>query len=880
MSSTSRSSSSNKIRFTGLSTGLDTEAIVNASLMKDKEKIDNLKRKQIIAEWKQEKYRTMIEKMQTFQNTFMSNTNMSSNMTRPALYKQYTGKVTTPAGTDSTLFSVSGNADSYPGSYDIKIKQRASAGSVKTEKLSQNVSYNKDKLKDEQSFTITLDGETRSITLPTQADAEADTLEKRFENTLNSVFEVDDFEVETTTAADGTSSTTIKRGSEVWNLTGDFKAGNVYELEVNGVKKKVEVLPAPAAGSLDTEEKRLEYALNTAFGFTKSDGFSIEDGQITVGGEHSDIVINLSGDIKYSSSELEKLSGKESEKTNKFTVKFNGKESTFNIPSKVSIENMYAQTLNEAFGVSGNDGFSVSVTTNEETKKTTTTISRNGITYKTIDGSIKQGDSIELEVEGVKKTVAVKAEPKTVAERLEYALNRTFGISGTGDNKFEVKNGKITPPTGSNFILVSTPKDIFETPITNATNEARISKSSSLDSMEEIAKKIGLEKNSDGVWSLTIKNKENTYKTFEFKGSDTLSTVMKTVNSSDIGVSMSYDEVTDSVAFVSKYTGADSAPEITKRDKTKVESKYTVDSGKDSQIVFNGKTVTKSDNNIVLNGISINILREPTVDETEQTQTATLTLNTDKIFENVKKMIDQYNELITTINVEINQKYDKKDRTYQPLLDDEKEGMSEDEIKKWEERAKQKLLKNDSLLESFASELRTAIYSSTEGITGGIYDLGITTSKTTSLAGVLEVDEEELRKAIEKDPDKVMDIFTKDSSVAYSRDLTASEAEKRFKECGVMQRISDIFNKYVTTYRDKNGKKGLLLEKAGITSDTTATDNILTNEINDYKDKIDRLQDLYYDKEDRLYKKYAALETAMSKLNSQQSSLASMLGTS
>lgn len=883
MSSTTSKATSNKIRFTGLATGLDTEAIVNASLMTDKNKIDSLFKKQTTAEWKQEQYREVTTLIQKFKNSFMNNINLSTNMLRQSNYKVYSGKVTTSSGIESTLFSISGNSDASTGSYNIKVKQRATEGYTQTKRLSSEVTYKSSGLKDGQKFNIELDGESKTITIPTESELKTETIDKRYADSLNSVFglsETDDkFEINTTTdATTGEKTTTITRGKEKWTVADGLKEGSIYKFKVDGIEKEIEVLGTPTEGNWESVEKRLEYAMNTAFNLYEEEGFIVDESTIKVQGEHSNILIKTAGDIKYDSAGLEYL---DTLKNGKFTVKFNGTQKEVEVPLKtrdnstpVSVENAYVQALNEAFGLKGSETFKVNTTTNDSGKKTTT-ITCNNVTYKTIENGIKVGDKIELEFEGQKKTVEVKTPPSSVEERLQYTLNAAFGVYGA--EGFTVKDGIIKPPTGSDFTVINAPKDdIIDTPIINASNENRIDKSESLETLNQIAKDIGLEKDTEsGKWTLTIKNKENKYKTFEFKGTDTLSTVMRTVTSSDIGVSMAYDEVTDTVKFSSKTTGANTAPEIVSKDKTSLGINYDVQKGTDAKIVFNGKTVIQSTNDMLINGMSIKLLRDPTEEETKEIQTATLSLDSAKIIENIKNMVEQYNEMITLINTKLNEKHD---RDYEPLTDEEKESLSDDDIERWEKKAKTGLLRRDSLLEGFTNELRVAFYSSIDGVEGGIYDVGITTSKDTDLYGVLTVDEEKLKKAVENDPDKVMEIFAKNSDISYSRDLSASESNQRYKECGVMQRVHDIIEKYISTSRDKNNNKGLLLQKAGITNDTTDTQNSLSDEIKKYKDKIEDLQDLYYDKEDRLYKKYAALETAMSKLNNQTNSLTSMLG--
>ena len=54
----------------------------------------------------------------------------------------------------------------------------------------------------------------------------------------------------------------------------------------------------------------------------------------------------------------------------------------------------------------------------------------------------------------------------------------------------------------------------------------------------------------------------------------------------------------------------------------------------------------------------------------------------------------------------------------------------------------------------------------------------------------------------------------------------------------------------------------------------------MDTQITSYTKKIAEMEEKLQDMEDRYYKKYAALETAMSKLNAQSSQLAGFFGTS
>jgi len=213
-----------------------------------------------------------------------------------------------------------------------------------------------------------------------------------------------------------------------------------------------------------------------------------------------------------------------------------------------------------------------------------------------------------------------------------------------------------------------------------------------------------------------------------------------------------------------------------------------------------------------------------------------------------------------------------------PLTDDEKAAMSESTVESYEKKAKTGLLRNDEILSSLLSNLRTALYESIDGVSGGIYSIGITTSSNLSDNGKLNIDETKLRDAIKADPDRVMNIFSKTSTTSFSRTMSSDERKKRNSEEGIANRFYDIFQDYISTYRDSGNNPGKLIAKAGKENTSWSTNNTLYDEILSYKKTIASMWESYYDKEDALYAKYASLETMMNNLNNQTNSLTAMLG--
>jgi flagellar hook-associated protein 2 len=140
--------------------------------------------------------------------------------------------------------------------------------------------------------------------------------------------------------------------------------------------------------------------------------------------------------------------------------------------------------------------------------------------------------------------------------------------------------------------------------------------------------------------------------------------------------------------------------------------------------------------------------------ENADTQTVSLTQDVDSVYDNISKFIAKYNEIIDTINNKLSEKYD---RNYLPLTDEQKEAMNEDDIKKWEEKAKTGLLRNDSILQNIVYRMRSAVYDSVAGISTALSEIGITTD-TYVTKGKLIIDETKLKEAIRNNPDNVMNL--------------------------------------------------------------------------------------------------------------------------
>lgn len=277
-------------------------------------------------------------------------------------------------------------------------------------------------------------------------------------------------------------------------------------------------------------------------------------------------------------------------------------------------------------------------------------------------------------------------------------------------------------------------------------------------------------------------------------------------------------------------------------------------------------TITKSSNNFTIDGISYNLNKEAT------TTNINLTQNVQKTFDKIKDFIDKYNDLIDKISTQISQ---KKQYDYKPLTDTQKESMKDSDITAWEAKAKEGLLSNDSSLENILYNMRSAFFAGVNGSGISLSQIGLSTSSDYTEKGKIIIDETKLKDALQNNGAQVASLFMKSSSTAYD---PSSHSTSRYNEEGIFQRINDVIQDYTRTIRDDNGKKGLLLEKAGLKGDVSEFTNLLSTEMSDKDDMIKDLTQKLSDKQNQYYLKYSKLETAMQQLNNQQSWLTQQLG--
>jgi len=291
----------------------------------------------------------------------------------------------------------------------------------------------------------------------------------------------------------------------------------------------------------------------------------------------------------------------------------------------------------------------------------------------------------------------------------------------------------------------------------------------------------------------------------------------------------------------------------------------------------NSRTLSLTSNNLAVDGVTYNFLKTD-----PGSSTLSVTTNTQKAADKMKAFIAKYNDIVGKITTKTQE---KTQRAYTPLTDEQKKDMKAEEITNWENKAKQGLLKNDGMLNSIVNELRGALFGPVGGAGGAALSdkMGIGTySYGEGLqGGKIKFDEEKFKTALQTNGTQLVNVLTATSTTTptYSRKIDAATRATRMSEEGVFQRISDILEEYTSNiYTDTNGKKGMLVEKAGIKGTASEISNLLYKDLTAKDKKISDMEKYVANKENKYYSQFAKLETAMNKMNAQSSALAQQLG--
>ena len=294
-----------------------------------------------------------------------------------------------------------------------------------------------------------------------------------------------------------------------------------------------------------------------------------------------------------------------------------------------------------------------------------------------------------------------------------------------------------------------------------------------------------------------------------------------------------------------KLVGYDKTVDATEDDNNALLFKLGADNtfeGQDATIKIDGMSYKSSDNKITKDGITYEA-----VDETTSPARVSVSQDVDAIVDKVKSFVEDYNKLLSSLYA----KYDEKpDSNYKPLTQAQKDAMKDEQVEKWEEKAKKGILYHDQTIGKIILNMRSAVSNQIElddGSTISAYNIGISTV-AGNIKGQIQFDETKLRAALAEDPDAVYKVFAS----LDANDNTNAE------KMGIAQRLGDVFTAATKSIRTR----------AGSSTDVTE-DSDLNNLLRQLQTKMSNFKKMMDAFEDKLYKKYDSMESMLAKLGTQ-----------
>ena len=434
-----------------------------------------------------------------------------------------------------------------------------------------------------------------------------------------------------------------------------------------------------------------------------------------------------------------------------------------------------------------------------------------------VNGDFEQNPTIDLsfdvDLDGVTKKITLsgvtiadmKGQGQTdIVAQINDQLKSAFGTDSGGGAKIEVTrtsggglefslSAAMAQDKGHSFKLTGT--DLNTIGILPGSM-------STVSSSTKLKDLFGSAQQPSGDFKFTINGKD-----FTVSADATVGDFMDQINNANIGVKISYSSFADSFTMEAASSGAgfdisysDGAggllTQIFGSNPTKV-------TGEDAVVYIDGVKTTRSSNTFTVNGITMELTK---ADPNEET-------------------------------------------------DAQKKEMSDREIELWEEKAKTGLVRRDSTVQAFLSEMRSIMYTTPEDSDIALYNIGIETGNYKD-KGKLVLNETALREALETDPAAVEKLFTQ------AKD-------------GLAKQLDDSLKNIANT---SSGSPGELVKLAGVKGYSTEKNNSITWDILSIDERIAQLQSIYDKQKERYWSQFNAMEQALANMTAQSGYLQSQFG--
>ena len=805
-------------RLTGLSSGLDTDALVQAAMTASQSKLDKLYQSKTTLEWKRDAYNDVRTKVTNFSSKFMSALS-SDNIFSKNTYKQY--KVSISDKYDS-YFSVKGTGNAQPGSHSITKATLATKATLQGAK-----------------------GRNRAAGLSGGVNTNS------------------------RASAQGTTQMLVK------NADGKYEAydpSKHSEVEVKDVYVRTS-----AAGSKDLANLS-DNDVEKAFGTSTSISFYVNDKMVS-GNKLSEIMSDVNAATKDARAKMSFEDGKITFTGTNFgsnagiTFK-NGTDDLFGKNGAFGIQDLTAKIEPAVTGTTTLKELAAMRTASTQYDKDGKVINTSGL--KDSDGKV------EFEINGVNFKFDGDANINDVVAAVNgnKDLNVTMSFENGQFQLRSSETGGDATITTKNISGNFFGGDESMTGIAvDSTSDYQIIDRTT-DTIATAASKMGIPLSSNGKLEFSIngvdfsfdKNTTLDKMMSEINASDAKARMTYSQITDSFEITSTGTGHSSTVTFEAKN---DEATNFFGLDESKkgTDGKYTA-VGTDAQLEIDGEIVTRSTNTFTIDGMEItikdNFVADMDLDKDDPAYmkpsasglgkaTFSVEQDVDSVVEKMKTFVKEYNELVDAL---YGMTTEQKDYDYEPLTEAMREEMSDKEIEKWETEAKKGILARDTTITSFLSQMRSAIFQTVEGTGMSAYDIGFNTTKyaTGEYGGKLTFDEDKFRAALQKDPERVANVMAQISD--------SSDAATESAESGFVTKLNDFMNTFSSDVRKLVSGSGQI---QGINQKITNTSN-----------EMDKLIQKMYEEQERLYQQYATLESLMSSYQSQSTWLtnqfSSMMG--
>ncbi len=701
-SSTSSSSIMNVNRVTGLGTGLDIESIISQTLKAKQGPLNKLKQKEQTLLWKQDAYRQ--------QNTALSS--LQDLLFNLKLETTYNTRKATSSNTQAVSATVTPNSPS--GSYNLNVTQLATAAvNSSSSSLTVGASVTSNFLTEatfganHNTFSLVVDGVAKTITIPPSAygtykpgDASGKSLEdlaKVIQTQLNNAGFATPVSVKTTT------------DQELVFYTGKSSNGTNHTLVFNDISDSSANTTGTAVNAgvntltLDSSASGTN-AFYVGMTMTINNGTGAGQTRTVIGYDAATQTVTLDKDWDVQPDATSNYSI-----TNESTLNSLGlhnQETSKGLVGKILVDDPSKKIIVDA----NNKKFKIAIG-NGTYQEVTLTEKAGGYTIselaQEIETQIRALKTQDLNLDQVRvsatnynqlciETVASDNKPLTIqlasASTIDFLQEMGFNNGASSNSGQNGLNSGVSLYSQKDNFLNS---DFFDSHTPT---------------------------NGNATFSFAINGQS-----FTFSVSNTLDDIVKAINANQAaGVTAFYDSYKDKLVLTSNQSGdlnADGS-DIQLVDNNNFLSQVmgiipaNEVSGKNAIVSINGYETQQKGNSFTLNNTTFNLTGVGMA-------TIAVTADTAGITDKVQAFIDKYNSVIASMNAEVTEsrvkvsgsKYDY----YEPLTDEQRESLSEDQIKQWEEKAKQGILHNDSILSGCLQEMRinlAGIQASTASFSG------------------------------------------------------------------------------------------------------------------------------------------------------------------